>query len=103
MDSNLDMSSNTLLAPRILEPQFCTQKPHGTCSRYFYDFACRSLYSFGISCYHDFHQIRLNYPVFYRQARIGRKGRKFIYVYKFRTMVQNADEILETYLIIHPN
>jgi Undecaprenyl-phosphate galactose phosphotransferase WbaP len=36
-------------------------------------------------------------PVFYRQARIGRFGRKF-HVYKFRTMVQNADQILQTYL-----
>lgn len=36
-------------------------------------------------------------PVFYSQARIGRHGRKFN-VYKFRTMVQHADQILKTYL-----
>jgi Undecaprenyl-phosphate galactose phosphotransferase WbaP len=36
-------------------------------------------------------------PVFYRQTRIGRFGRKF-YVYKFRTMVENADQILQNYL-----
>lgn len=36
-------------------------------------------------------------PVFYRQTRIGRYGRKF-QVYKFRTMVPNADEVLQTYL-----
>lgn len=36
-------------------------------------------------------------PVFYRQARIGRFGRKF-YVYKFRTMVQDADRVLTSYL-----
>lgn len=36
-------------------------------------------------------------PVFYAQARIGRNGRKF-YVYKLRTMVQNADQVLQTYL-----
>jgi Undecaprenyl-phosphate galactose phosphotransferase WbaP len=36
-------------------------------------------------------------PVFYRQMRIGRFGRKFP-VYKFRTMVQNADWVLEDYL-----
>jgi lipopolysaccharide/colanic/teichoic acid biosynthesis glycosyltransferase len=40
-------------------------------------------------------------PVFYRQARIGRQGRKF-YVYKFRTMVQNADQILQEYLESSP-
>lgn len=36
-------------------------------------------------------------PVFYRQIRIGRFGRKFS-VYKFRTMVQNADRVLQDYL-----
>lgn len=36
-------------------------------------------------------------PVFYRHRRIGRHGRKFD-LYKFRTMVQNADQVLQTYL-----
>jgi Undecaprenyl-phosphate galactose phosphotransferase WbaP len=36
-------------------------------------------------------------PVFYHQKRIGRFGRKFD-VYKFRTMVVNADQILKDYL-----
>ena len=36
-------------------------------------------------------------PVFYHQTRIGRFGRKF-HVYKFRTMVVNADQILKDYL-----
>lgn len=36
-------------------------------------------------------------PVFYRQTRIGRYGRRFN-VYKFRTMVQKADQLLQTYL-----
>lgn len=40
-------------------------------------------------------------PVFYRQARIGRYGRRF-HVYKFRTMVQNADQILQKYLDSSP-
>lgn len=40
-------------------------------------------------------------PVFYRQVRIGRFGRKF-HVYKFRTMVQNADHILQSYLERNP-
>jgi Undecaprenyl-phosphate galactose phosphotransferase WbaP len=40
-------------------------------------------------------------PVFYRQKRIG-LGEKEIYVWKFRTMVQNADEILEEYLRKNP-
>jgi Undecaprenyl-phosphate galactose phosphotransferase WbaP len=41
-------------------------------------------------------------PVFYRQTRIGRYGRRF-HVYKFRTMVQNADELLQTYLAEYPD
>lgn len=36
-------------------------------------------------------------PVFYAQKRIGRGGRE-IKVHKFRTMVENADEILAEYL-----
>lgn len=34
---------------------------------------------------------------FYRQTRIGKGGRKF-QVYKFRTMVLNADQVLQRYL-----
>lgn len=40
-------------------------------------------------------------PVFYRQERLGRGGRRF-YVWKFRTMVRNADEALGDYLAAHP-
>lgn len=35
--------------------------------------------------------------MFYRQKRVGKNG-KLIYIYKFRTMVPNADEILEELL-----
>jgi len=40
-------------------------------------------------------------PVFYSQARIGRHGRRFR-AWKFRSMVWNADEMLETHLAAHP-
>lgn len=40
-------------------------------------------------------------PVFFRQTRIGRHGRKFN-IYKFRTMVQNADQVLQGYLDASP-
>lgn len=36
-------------------------------------------------------------PIFYKQKRIGKKG-KTIYIYKFRTMVSNADEVLKDLL-----
>jgi Undecaprenyl-phosphate galactose phosphotransferase WbaP len=40
-------------------------------------------------------------PVFYSQSRIGRNGRKFR-AWKFRSMVLNADAMLESYLAAHP-
>lgn len=40
-------------------------------------------------------------PVFYRQSRIGRYGKPFS-VFKFRTMVQEADRVLEKYLESNP-
>lgn len=45
----------------------------------------------GNMCCHDFG------PLFYKQERIGKNG-KIIYMYKFRSMVVNADEILKELL-----
>ncbi|MBA2871221.1 exopolysaccharide biosynthesis polyprenyl glycosylphosphotransferase [Anoxybacillus calidus] len=36
-------------------------------------------------------------PVFFRQVRIGKDGKEF-YMYKFRSMVTNAEELLESLL-----
>ena len=36
-------------------------------------------------------------PVFFKQVRIGKNGKEF-YMYKFRSMVSNAEELLETLL-----
>lgn len=36
-------------------------------------------------------------PIFYKQKRIGKNG-KLIYIYKFRSMVPNADEVLQELL-----
>lgn len=41
-------------------------------------------------------------PIFYRQTRLGREGLPFK-AWKFRTMVQNADEVLKEYFISHPD
>lgn len=40
-------------------------------------------------------------PVFFRQIRIGQYGRKFP-VYKFRTMAQHAERVLQDYLNTSP-
>ena len=36
--------------------------------------------------------------IFYKQKRIGKNG-EFIYIYKFRSMVVNADEVLKELLV----
>ncbi|NTU75794.1 MAG: exopolysaccharide biosynthesis polyprenyl glycosylphosphotransferase, partial [Anaerolineaceae bacterium] len=40
-------------------------------------------------------------PIFYSQKRIGYRGKE-IHVWKFRTMIKNADTILEDYLLKNP-
>ncbi len=47
--------------------------------------------------------IRLESPgsILYKQVRLGKGGRTFL-IWKFRTMVKNADEVLEQYLEMHP-
>jgi Undecaprenyl-phosphate galactose phosphotransferase WbaP len=48
--------------------------------------------------------IRLDSPgsIIYKQERVGRNRRTFK-TYKFRTMVSNADQVLQEYLALHPN
>ena len=101
MDSNLDLSSNTLVVPTILDRSLVSK----TRVARILDIslillaAPYILLAFLILII----AIKLDSkgPVFYRQTRIGRYGRKF-YVYKFRTMVENADLILQTYLANSP-
>lgn len=97
MDSNLDMSSNTLLAPRILNRNFVPKNRMARVLDISMILLAAPYILLAFLVIMIFIKLDSNGPVFYRQARIGRKGRKF-YVYKFRTMVQNADEILQTYL-----
>ena len=40
-------------------------------------------------------------PILFRQERLGKRGRIFV-CYKFRTMYENSDHILEKYLEKHP-
>lgn len=97
MDSNLDLSSNTLIAPRILDRNLV---PKNRVARVL-DLSLILLAAPYIILAFLVIMILITLdsrgPVFYRQTRIGRFGRKF-YVYKFRTMVQNADHILQSYL-----
>jgi Undecaprenyl-phosphate galactose phosphotransferase WbaP len=98
MDSNLDLSSNTLIAaPMSLDRNLM---PKSRAARIM-DISLILLAAPYIILTFVIIMVLIKLdsrgPVFYRQARIGRFGRKF-HVYKFRTMVQNADQILQTYL-----
>jgi Undecaprenyl-phosphate galactose phosphotransferase WbaP len=97
MDSNLDLSSSTFIAPRIVNRN---SVPRYRAARIL-DLSLILLAAPYILLFFLFIMVLIvldsKGPVFYRQARIGRFGRKF-YVYKFRTMVQDADKILKTYL-----
>jgi Undecaprenyl-phosphate galactose phosphotransferase WbaP len=101
MDSNLDLSPNTLLAPRILNSNFV---PKNRLARVL-DISLILIAAPYIILVFLFIMMLIKLdsagPVFYRQTRIGRQGRKF-HVYKFRTMVQNADQKLQTYLESSP-
>jgi Undecaprenyl-phosphate galactose phosphotransferase WbaP len=46
-------------------------------------------------------KLRSQGPVFYKHVRVGRNGES-INALKFRTMVVNADSVLEDYLALHP-
>lgn len=97
MDSNLDLSSNTLIASRILDRNLV---PKTRVARVL-DISLILLAAPYILLAFLVIMILIKLDskgrVFYRQARIGRYGRKF-YVYKFRTMVEDAERILKTYL-----
>jgi Undecaprenyl-phosphate galactose phosphotransferase WbaP len=97
MDSNLDLSSNTLLASRILDRNLVPKNGMARVLDISMILLAAPYILLAFLVIMILIKLDSKGPVFYRQARIGRQGRKF-YVYKFRTMVQNADEILQTYL-----
>ena len=101
MSNNLELPSNSLLAPRILNRNLV---PKHSMARVL-DISCILLALPFILVAFVIITILIMLdsegPVFYRQTRIGRYGRRF-YVYKFRTMVQNADELLQKYLAESP-
>jgi Undecaprenyl-phosphate galactose phosphotransferase WbaP len=97
MDSKLDLSSNTLITATILDRDLGSKNGVArildiTLILFAAPYIILAFLILAIL-------IKLDSPgpVFYRQMRIGRFGRKFP-VYKFRTMVQNADQVLQDYL-----
>jgi Undecaprenyl-phosphate galactose phosphotransferase WbaP len=101
MNSKLDLSSNTHIAPRILDQNLVSKN---FITRVF-DISLILLAApyliLAFLVIASLIKLDSPGPVFYRQRRIGRFGRKF-HIYKFRTMVQNADQTLELYLDSFP-
>ena len=97
MDSNLDLSPNTLIARRILDQHLVSKSRVAR----LLDLSLILLAApyIIIAFFFIATLIKMDSPgpVFYHQTRIGRLGRKFR-IYKFRTMVQNADQVLQNYL-----
>lgn len=97
MDSKMDLSSNTLITAKILDRGLVSKNNIARVLDITLILLAAPyiLLAFIILVF----LIKLDSPgpVFFRQVRIGRFGRKFP-VYKFRTMVQNADRVLQDYL-----
>lgn len=97
MSTNLDVPSNSLIGAGLLERKLAPRNPADR----FLDISLILLAAPYVILAFLFISILIaldsNGPVFYRHRRIGRYGRKFD-LYKFRTMVQNADQVLQTYL-----
>lgn len=101
MSNNIELPSNSFIAPRILNRNLVPKHSMArvldiSCILLALPFILVAFFIITILIMLDSEG-----PVFYRQTRIGRYGRRF-YVYKFRTMVQNADELLQTYLAKSP-
>lgn len=97
MDSNLDLSSNTLIAPRILDRNLVPKTRVARVLDVSLILLAAPYILLAFLVIMILIKLDSKGRVFYRQARIGRYGRKF-HVYKFRTMVEDADRILKTYL-----
>jgi Undecaprenyl-phosphate galactose phosphotransferase WbaP len=97
MDNNLDLSSNTLIAPRILDRDLESKNRLARILDISLILLAAPYIIVAFLVITILIKLDSPGPVFYYQIRIGRFGRKF-HVYKFRTMVQNADQILQKYL-----
>jgi Undecaprenyl-phosphate galactose phosphotransferase WbaP len=97
MDRNVDVSSSAFIAQRILNRNLVPNNPAARILDISLILLAAPYIILAFFVIMILIVLDSEGPVFYRQARIGRYGRKF-YVYKFRTMVQNADQVLQTYL-----
>jgi Undecaprenyl-phosphate galactose phosphotransferase WbaP len=101
MDSNLDLSSKTLIAASIVDQNLVPDNRLARVLDILLIFLAAPYIILAVLAITVLIKSDSPGPVFYRQTRIGRYGRKFS-VYKFRTMVENADEVLQHYLAQSP-
>jgi Undecaprenyl-phosphate galactose phosphotransferase WbaP len=97
MTTNINSKSDSLLLPRIVNGRGVPKNSMARVLDIFVVFLAAPYIALAILILILLIQVDSRGPVFYAQARVGRNGRKF-YLYKLRTMVQNADEVLQKYL-----
>jgi Undecaprenyl-phosphate galactose phosphotransferase WbaP len=97
MDGNLDLSSNTHISPRSLNQNLVSKDWVARVLDISLILLAAPYISLAMLIIAILIKLDSRGPVFYRQARIGRFGHKF-HVYKFRTMIQNADQVLKDHL-----
>lgn len=101
MGSNLDLSSNTLITSRIHDQRSVSKDRLSRGIDILLILFAAPYILFALLVIATLIKLDSPGPVFFRQRRIGRFGRKF-YIYKFRTMFQNADQVLLSYLDSSP-
>ena len=97
MDSKIDLSSNTLITATILDRDLVSKNNIARVLDLSLILLAAPYIILAFLILAILIKLDSPGPVFYRQIRIGQFGRKF-HVYKFRTMVQNADRVLQEYL-----
>jgi Undecaprenyl-phosphate galactose phosphotransferase WbaP len=97
MDSKMDLSSNTLITATILDRDLVSKNNIARVLDISLILLAAPYIILAFLLLAVLIKLDSPGPVFFRQLRIGQFGRKFP-VYKFRTMVQNADRVLQDYL-----
>jgi len=97
MDSKIDLSSNTLITATILDRNLVSKNNIARVLDISLILLAAPYIILAFLVLAILIKLDSPGPVFYRQTRIGLFGRKFP-VFKFRTMVLDADRVLQDYL-----
>lgn len=97
MDGNYDLSSSVLTAPRSLERDLASKNRAARILDIAVILLAAPYIILAVIVIAILIKLDSAGPVFFRQTRVGRFGRRFS-VIKFRTMVENATEVLQSHL-----